>query len=65
MVMESSRTALVAGALFAVNMLSATEGGRSYSFKEIQEDLQSAGFADVELVHRHEGMHSIVRAHLQ
>jgi hypothetical protein len=62
-VMEPARTAPVAGALFAVNMLSATEGGNSYCLTEIQEDLQSAGFADVELVRRHEGMHSIVRAH--
>lgn len=63
-VMEPSRTAPVAGALFAVNMLSATEGGNSYSFTEIQEDLQLAGFKDVELVRRHEGMLSIVRAHI-
>jgi hypothetical protein len=61
-VMEPSRTAPVAGALFAVNMLSATEGGNSYCFTEIQEDLEAAGFTDVQLVRRHEGMHSVVRA---
>jgi hypothetical protein len=61
-VMEPSRTAPVAGALFAVNMLSATKGGGTYRFTEIQEDLESAGFADVQLVRRDEGMHSIVRA---
>jgi SAM-dependent methyltransferase len=65
MVMEPSRTRPIAGALFAVNMLSATEGGNSYCLTEIQEDLQSAGFADVELVRRHEGMHSIVRARVR
>jgi len=64
-VMEPSRTAPVAGALFAVNMLSATEEGNSYCLTEIQEDLHSAGFMDVDLVRRHEGMHSIVRAHVQ
>jgi len=64
-VMEPSRTAPVAGALFAVNMLSATERGNSYCFTEIQEDLQSAGFADVELVRRDEGMRSIVRARVR
>jgi hypothetical protein len=64
-VMEPSRTAPVAGALFAVNMLSATEEGNSYCLTEIQEDLQSAGFMDVELVRHHEGMHSIVRARVQ
>jgi precorrin-6B methylase 2 len=62
MVLEPSRTAPVAGALFAVNMLSATEKGNSYSLADIQEALQSAGFVDVELVRRDEGMHSIVRA---
>ncbi|MCK7477604.1 MAG: hypothetical protein M0C28_09095 [Candidatus Moduliflexus flocculans] len=64
-IMESSRTAPVAGALFAVNMLSGTEGGNCYSLAEIQEDLQSAGFTDVELVRRDEGMHSIVRARVR
>jgi hypothetical protein len=64
-VMESSRTAPVAGALFSVNMLSGTEGGNCYSLAEIQEDLQSAGFADIQLVRRDEGMHSVVRARLR
>ena len=64
-VMESSRTAPVAGALFAVNMLSGTEGGNCYSLTEIQEDLQSAGFTDIQLVRRDKGMHSIMRARLR
>jgi len=64
-VMEPSRTAPVAGALFSVNMLSATEGGKSYCWTEIQEDLQSAGFADVQLVRRDKGMLSIVRARVR
>ncbi len=64
-VMEPSRTTPVAGALFAVNMLSATEEGNSYCLTEIQEDLQSAGFTDVQLVRRDEGMHSIVRARVR
>jgi hypothetical protein len=64
-VMESSRTAPVAGALFSVNMLSGTEGGKCYSWTEIQEDLLSAGFTDVQLVRRDEGMHSIVRARVR
>jgi len=64
-VMEPSRTAPVAGALFSVNMLSATERGNSYCWTEIQEDLQSAGFADVQLVRRDEGMLSIVRARVR
>ena len=64
-VMEPFRTAPVAGALFAVNMLSATEEGNSYCLTEIQDDLQSAGFTDVQLVRHDEGMHSIVRARLR
>jgi hypothetical protein len=64
-VMESSHTAPVAGALFSVNMLSSTEGGNCYTWTEIQEDLQSAGFTDVQLVRRDKGMHSIVRARLR
>jgi hypothetical protein len=64
-VMETSRTTPVAGALFAVNMLSATEGGNSYSLTEIQEDLRSAGFTDVQLVRHDKGMHSIVRARVR
>jgi len=63
-VLEPSRTAPVAGALFAVNMLSATAGGNSYSLTDIREALHAAGFADVELVRRDEGMHSIVRARM-
>ena len=64
-VLEASRTAPVAGALFAVNMLAATEAGNSYSLADIQESLQAAGFVDVELVRRDEGMHSIVRARVR
>ncbi|MGA9111537.1 MAG: methyltransferase [Smithella sp.] len=64
-VMESSGTAPIAGALFAVNMLSGTEGGKCYSLAEIQEDLLSAGFTDVQLVRLDEGMHSIVRARVR
>jgi len=62
MVLEASRTAPVAGALFAVNMLAGTAGGNSYSLPDIQDALQAAGFVDVELVRRDDGMHSIVRA---
>ena len=60
-VLEPSRTAPVAGALFAVNMLAATAGGNSYSWTDIQESLQVAGFEHVERIRRDEGMHSIVR----
>ena len=60
--MESSRTAPVEGALFAVNMLVATPGGGTFTFEEIREDLEGAGFADVACARREEGMSSIVVA---
>ena len=63
-VLESTRTAPVAGALFAVNMLAATAGGNSYTFEEIESDLVRAGFSDIELVRRDPGMHAVVRGRL-
>lgn len=61
-VMDASRTQPPAGALFAVNMLTGTEGGGTFTLDEYREDLQSAGFSDVELLHQDEGMNSLVRA---
>lgn len=61
-VMEESRTAPLAGALFAVNMLVATPGGGTYTLAEIRSDLESAGFEDVQLIRRDEGMHAVVSA---
>jgi precorrin-6B methylase 2 len=61
-IMDSSRTNPVGGALFAVNMLVATEGGGTYTFDEYREDLREAGFDEVTLVHRDEFMNSLIRA---
>ncbi|MBN2137910.1 MAG: hypothetical protein JW720_08885 [Sedimentisphaerales bacterium] len=61
-VMDSAHTTPVRGALFAVNMLVATSGGGTYSFDEYAEDLEGAGFAEIELVHRDEFMNSLIRA---
>jgi precorrin-6B methylase 2 len=61
-VMDPSRTTPVAGALFAVNMLAATRGGGTWTLDELREDLESAGLAEIRLVRRDEGMHSIVAA---
>ena len=63
-VLEPTRTAPVAGALFAVNMLAGTEGGNSYTFNEIESDLVRAEFTDIELVRRDPGMHAVVRGRL-
>lgn len=61
-VMESSRTQPLPGALFAVNMLVNTESGGTYTFEELAEDLQAAGFADPQLRVKHEAMNSVIVA---
>lgn len=61
-VLDRSRTSPPAGALFAVNMLAGTAGGNSYTLDEYRDDLSTAGFADVELLYRDEGMNSLLRA---
>ena len=60
--MEEDRTRPVAGALFAVNMLVATEGGGTFTFAELHEDLVAAGFAEVALARGDEAMNAIVVA---
>jgi hypothetical protein len=61
--MDETRTKPPAGALFAVNMLVATEGGGTFTFEELKEDLQSVGFRNVCLARRDpQWMHSIVTA---
>jgi precorrin-6B methylase 2 len=60
--MEPSRTRPVAGALFAVNMLVATPGGGTFTFDELREDLESAGFTQATVVRHDEAMNSIVMA---
>jgi precorrin-6B methylase 2 len=62
MVMEESRTEPVAGALFAVNMLVATEGGGTFTFGELRADLESAGFTEASVLRRDEGMNAVVVA---
>ena len=60
--MEESRVQPVAGALFAVNMLVATEGGGTFTFPELREDLVTAGFAEVAPARQDEAMNAIVVA---
>jgi precorrin-6B methylase 2 len=61
-VMEPSRTEPLTGALFAVNMLVQTEGGNCYTFSEIRDDLETAGFTQVTRIRQDEGMNSVVSA---
>jgi predicted O-methyltransferase YrrM len=61
-VMDPSHTSPAGGALFAVNMLTATEAGGTYTFDEYREDLRQAGFSEAVLVHQDEFMSSLIRA---
>lgn len=61
-VMDSSRTEPVDGALFAINMLVGTETGGTFTLEEFAEDLQSVGFTDVDLRLKSPDMNSVVLA---
>jgi cyclopropane fatty-acyl-phospholipid synthase-like methyltransferase len=61
-VMDDAHTHPPAGALFAVNMLVATEGGGTFSLTEFREDLEAAGFRDVKLLRADPWMDSFVMA---
>ena len=60
--MEPSRTVPIAGALFAVNMLTGTAGGGTYTVEELRDDLEHSGFCDVSIAHREPTMNSILIA---
>ncbi len=60
--MEEDRIRPVAGALFAVNMLVATEGGGTYTLAELRADLHAAGFVQLRRVRRDDAMNSILVA---
>ncbi len=61
-VMDESRTSPESGALFAVNMLVATEAGGTYTFGEFREDLSHAGFVEVTLLYRGKYTDSLICA---
>ena len=61
-VVDSTRTRPVGGALFAVNMLVATDGGATFTFDELREDLARAGFGKVKYLRRGEMMDSVICA---
>ena len=60
--MDDARTGPISGALFAVNMLVGTRSGGTFTFAELREDLESAGFGKTSILHKDEGMSSIVVA---
>jgi precorrin-6B methylase 2 len=61
-VMDQSHTSPAGGALFAINMLTATKGGGTYSFEEYRQDLYKAGFEQINLVYHDEYMNSLIKA---
>jgi SAM-dependent methyltransferase len=61
-VMDESRTKPPAGALFAINMLVCTSGGDTYTFNEIKNTLEQAGFKEVRLVRSGGRMDCLVEA---
>ena len=61
-VMDESHTLPPQGALFAVNMLVHTSAGGTFTFDELSEDLQSAGFTDATLLNPDEFMNAVVQA---
>jgi SAM-dependent methyltransferase len=61
-IMNESRTWPSAGALFAINMLVHTKGGGTYTFREVKDGLEKAGFTMVQQVKTGERMDSLVEA---
>ena len=62
-IMSPDRTSPPAGAVFAINMLVATHDGGTYSFDEVREDLESAGFSQVrQITPSGSGMDGLVEA---
>lgn len=61
-VMSDDRLQPRAGAIFSVNMLAATEGGRTYTYTELRTRLEESGFIDVRLAQDGERMNALVEA---
>jgi SAM-dependent methyltransferase len=61
-IMNEDRTKPPTGTLFAINMLVNTHGGDTYSFSEVKDGLESAGFSDVRLLRTGEKMDCLVEA---
>jgi SAM-dependent methyltransferase len=59
-IMDESRTRPPAGAMFALNMLVNTSGGDTYTFGELKETLEAAGFGDIRQVRAGERMDCLV-----
>lgn len=64
-IMNPDHTQPTSGAFFAVNMLIATNEGRTYSFEEIKASLESAGFAKINLIQPDEQMDGLIEGFKQ
>jgi SAM-dependent methyltransferase len=61
-VMNPDHTHPVSGAFFAVNMLVGTPEGSTYTFNEISDGLNKAGFKNIKLIQPDEQMNGLVEA---
>ena len=61
-IMDESRTNPPAGALFALNMLVNTPAGDTYTFNEVKDTMEAAGFAEIKLVISGKEMDCLVEA---
>lgn len=61
-VMDEGKTSPREGAIFAVNMLVNTEGGGTYTFREIAGWLEEAGFGPARLIQKGERMDGLMEA---
>jgi len=59
--MEPDRTRPVSGAVFAINMLVNTPGGGTFTFDEIKDSLNEAGFTAVNQIQA-KGMFALIEA---
>jgi predicted methyltransferase len=59
-IMDESRTQPPAGAMFALNMLVNTSAGDTYTFAEVKQTLEAAGFGEIRQVRTGERMDCLV-----
>lgn len=60
-IMDETRTKPPGGAIFALNMLVNTRGGDTYTFNEVKDTLEQAGFTEVQLLRKGSQMDGLVQ----
>lgn len=61
-IMSEDRTKPFAGAIFAINMLTATPGGGTWTFDEIKDSLHQVGFSGINLIQNDDTMNGLMEA---